>query len=183
MAVANGKVHAGFFSAWDEISEDVLSALAVSRAQYPDFKLILTGHSLGGAVVTISAADIFPSASSSTALYTYGSPRAGNDVFADYVVNDGRAVYRVTHRDDPVPHLPTIDQGFYHVSPEFWLSGVVSTNQYTYPVDQIKVCRNESTKCNSGTLGLNVLSHLLYFGDMGPGSCHLSLRGGDNPLR
>ena len=85
----------------------------------------MTGHSLGGAVATLCAVDIkteLPSQGRQLFLYTFGSPRLGNDLWSDYVFGllpDG-TYQRVTHWDDIIPHAPPIPAGFKHVGDEVW---------------------------------------------------------------
>jgi hypothetical protein len=55
-------------------------------------------------------------------LYTFGSPRTGNQKWTDYVntqlANGG--YQRVTHYNDIVPHLPMTQMGFNHAGDEAW---------------------------------------------------------------
>lgn len=78
-------------------------------AEFPDFNFIFTGHSLGGAITTLASYDavtqgIIPSKQAT--LYNYGSPRVGNQVFADAVQSAIPEIYRVVHWKDMVPHVP-----------------------------------------------------------------------------
>ena len=78
----------------------------------PDDHLIITGHSLGGAVATIIAShlqDHFPLLD----LVTFGSPRPGGRKFRDRLrVNHSRFV----HGQDAVPHMPLAAFGFRHTT-------------------------------------------------------------------
>ena len=67
---------------------------------------MVTGHSLGAALATFCAVDIMRTIKPKTTvyLYTFGSPRVGNQKFADYVFTlfpDGK-YSRITHYDDIV---------------------------------------------------------------------------------
>ncbi|KAM0252792.1 hypothetical protein ACHAQJ_007580 [Trichoderma viride] len=155
------EVHDGFNDAWNEISSAATAALSQAVAANPSFSVVTTGHSLGGAVATLAAATLrtqgFP-----IDIYTYGSPRVGNDVFANFVTAQDGGEYRVTHVDDPVPRLPPILFDYRHVSPEYWLStGDDTTIDYT--IAQIEVCTGiANTDCNAGTSGLDVTAHSNY---------------------
>jgi hypothetical protein len=161
-----GQVHAGFLRGWNEISADVYVALAKATLEHPEYRIVATGHSLGGAVSTIGAAYL-RSRGYAVDMYNYGSPRVGNFAFASFVTNQPGAEYRVTDRNDPVPQLPPIAWGYSHISPEYWLSGELSTGP-TYPLDEIKVCQGPlNLACNGGTddLTLEALqTHAFYFG-------------------
>jgi len=77
-----------------------------------DYKYIFTGHSLGGALATLAALDASTSkkipvtSGSSPYLITYGSPRVGNYYFAMSVNTIIPVMFRVTHYNDIVPHVP-----------------------------------------------------------------------------
>ena len=70
-----GRVHAGFAAAWSE--HDVVAALHQHLACQLRPRLLLTGHSLGAALATLTASAISPDY-----LYTFGSPRVGDQAFA-----------------------------------------------------------------------------------------------------
>lgn len=77
-------------------------------------ELIITGHSLGGALASISNyyySKKFPSLNITT--YTYGSPRVGDTIFAnDECHKNG---YRIFNYYDPVPMFP-VSGRFEHVN-------------------------------------------------------------------
>lgn len=157
--------HAGFYTAWNEISVPILTAVGSAAALHPNYDIVVTGHSLGGAVATLAAAYLRAGGHSAD-LYTYGSPRVGNLAFASYVTNQAGAEYRVTHADDPVPRLPPILFGYRHTSPEYWIDpddqrGTVTTAL----VDECDGYSN--TDCNAGTSGLDIGAHSWYFQQTG----------------
>ncbi|RWA07770.1 hypothetical protein EKO27_g7336 [Xylaria grammica] len=53
--VSGCKVHSGFAKAWDEISDAALSAVRAAKDANPAYKIVFTGHSLGGAVSSLGA--------------------------------------------------------------------------------------------------------------------------------
>lgn len=159
--VADCKVHQGFQAAWSEISAAALTAINNASAANPDYRVIATGHSLGGAVATLGAVYLRQQGLELD-VYSYGSPRVGNDKFANYVTTEGPGEYRVTHTDDPVPRLPPIVFGYRHTTPEYWLSE--DSNSTVYPISDIKVCEGTANiTCNGGTFGLDIDAHLHYF--------------------
>jgi pimeloyl-ACP methyl ester carboxylesterase len=50
--------HRGFWTAWTEARDAVLSALISTAEKHRDYKMVVTGHSLGGAVATFCAAEV-----------------------------------------------------------------------------------------------------------------------------
>ncbi|GAB0134387.1 hypothetical protein EsDP_00002764 [Epichloe bromicola] len=159
------KVHTGFAKSWEEIQDAAARAIRTAREQNPGFRVVATGHSLGGAVATLAAAHLRREGYA-VDVYTYGSPRVGNDKFADWMTGQPGGQWRVTHHDDPVPRLPPIFVGYRHISPEYWLSGGRNTRDDDWPIGQLRVCKGiASTACNGGTFGLDILAHLHYLGE------------------
>ncbi|CAJ0589453.1 unnamed protein product [Cylicocyclus nassatus] len=76
---------------------------------YEGYKLIFTGHSLGGALAVLAAARTVKEGyrpGNEITIYTFGEPRVGDLRFAesfDQIIPDS---YRVVFRRDCVPHLP-----------------------------------------------------------------------------
>jgi triacylglycerol lipase len=94
-------VHAGFHRALDEIWSGLHEYLESIRSEGSGKTIWFTGHSLGAALATL-AADRF-GAGKSSGLYTFGSPRVGDNVFkASFAV----PCYRFVNNTDVVPHLP-----------------------------------------------------------------------------
>ncbi|KAJ3311869.1 hypothetical protein HDV04_003609 [Boothiomyces sp. JEL0838] len=81
----NAKVHLGFLETWQFLKADVLDALMTLYKKYPGSKLLLTGHSLGGAVATLASADLYSSFPELVfrewRLITVGQPRYGRSNF------------------------------------------------------------------------------------------------------
>ncbi|KAI0196497.1 lipase-like protein [Xylaria flabelliformis] len=157
------KVHSGFALAWDEISDAVLNAVKTAKAANPGYRIVFTGHSLGAAVSSLGAA-YARQQGLAVDIINFGSPRVGNDAFAQFVSDQPGVEYRVTHFDDPVPRLPPIVFNYAHTTPEFWLSDGGSTTT-SYSVSDIKECDGtRSLGCNAATLGLDIIAHLYYLG-------------------
>lgn len=98
-----GRVHHGFKTALDEVWDDLQSE--IGRLQARGLKLWMTGHSLGAALATL-AADRWAGVQG---VYTYGSPRVGDDQFqAAYDIR----TFRVVNGGDIVAHVPP--RGPYH---------------------------------------------------------------------
>ena len=51
-------VHRGFKKCKDRTIDSVLTAVRDLRSQYPSFKIVVTGHSMGGAVSHLVAIDL-----------------------------------------------------------------------------------------------------------------------------
>lgn len=102
-----GLVHQGFFYTFQTFLPDLDRFLS----SIPDsvHTIHCVGHSLGGALATLTA-DYLKSASGRTVkLYTFGSPRVGLNFFSDGARRrlGNENIFRVYHRTDPVPMVPT----------------------------------------------------------------------------
>lgn len=78
-------------------------------AEYPNYKFVFTGHSLGAALTLHAAMDLMLSsivAPSKTILYTYGEPRIANLAFMNNLSNMLGEAYRVVNNRDIVAHIP-----------------------------------------------------------------------------
>jgi triacylglycerol lipase len=96
--------HRGFTDIYNTLRQQVIAVLANCS---PDKRLIITGHSLGGALATLCALDIASNTHfGSPTVYTFGAPRVGDPIFA---ANYNRLMtnnYRVVINSDLVPLLP-----------------------------------------------------------------------------
>ncbi len=67
--------------------------------------IVCTGHSLGASLATICFADMFSNKiSKNITLYSYGSPRVGNNSFVNLVNGKGTS-YRIVNNEDLIPQL------------------------------------------------------------------------------
>ena len=95
------------------------------------------------------------------ALYTYGSPRVGNPALANFITAQAGGNYRVTHTNDPVPHLPLAAMGFQHVSPEYYIN---KGNSLPVLLNNVQMVQGTSFLAgNAKQLFTNIASHLWYF--------------------
>jgi len=114
--VKNDKeVHAGFTEALDSVWRDIAATLATLNGP-----IFYTGHSMGAALATLAAARHAPSA-----VYTFGSPRVGNQAFIASLSNV--VIYRLVDDEDIVTTVPSEALGFRHVGTEVHLSSLSQT--------------------------------------------------------
>ncbi|KAH6565249.1 hypothetical protein BASA62_007418 [Batrachochytrium salamandrivorans] len=100
----NLEIHTGFQTAYLDVRSPMMAGIRTAQKNHPGFKLVFAGHSLGGALATLAAADYVNHESGDTpnvSLYTYGEPRIGNLEWADWFNSLPLASYRVTSQNDP----------------------------------------------------------------------------------
>jgi hypothetical protein len=103
-----GLVHDGFADSFESMWEDLLEAVKDSLAGAD--RVIVTGHSLGGAIATLAYASLvtrFPIARITKGV-VFGCPRVGNPEFAMSfgTIGDAGAFWRYELLHDPVVELP-----------------------------------------------------------------------------
>jgi predicted lipase len=115
------KVHKGFKVALDLVWDDIESHLQSLTSDNPELKVWFTGHSLGAALATLAAVRY----GSTQGLYTFGSPRVGNETLA--VAND--LAYRFVNNNDAVTLVPPA-VGYKHIGSLQYIDedGIISTN-------------------------------------------------------
>eukprot|EP01132_Coremiostelium_polycephalum_P004771 gene4771-5951_t len=148
-------VHSGFYQAWTSVKDQVKTSITYAKKLCGTkcTNIIVTGHSLGGALGTLCMAEMkvekwnFPGIKSIIS-YTFGSPRVGNFAFTSYfqqMKNANLVNYRVVNQHDMVSHVPTRIQLYHHVSNEVWFN-----SNSTY-----KMCDNtgEDGRCGNSVIG------------------------------
>jgi len=166
----DAKVHKGFGKSWKSLSSGILSAIDTARSRCSSCnRVFFAGHSLGGAIATIAAVDYArrkPSGMSVQSL-TLGSPRVGNEDFAEYAARMVPNSIRWTNSNDPVPHLPLSVMGFDHRPREVWQRS--STYQLCSQTN------GEDSNCANSVSGFSINSlekHSEYGGiDLHDGTC------------
>jgi len=118
-----GKVHRGFYGGAQAVFPFVVSYL---ERFYSGQKLLITGHSLGGAIALILSEMLRRNQryQPDIVLYTYGAPRAGDTTF----INSAQPLihHRIVNQNDPVPSVPATWMNTYaRPKPMYTANGVV----------------------------------------------------------
>lgn len=99
-----GLVHKGFLDIYNSARKQIMTAIAKLS---PRKTFYLTGHSLGGCLAALCAADLATNTRfKQPSIYTYGSPRVGNPAFASLFNHRTGPHYRIYNTNDIVPELP-----------------------------------------------------------------------------
>jgi hypothetical protein len=104
-------VHSGFLKQYNNIKLSIFSKI---KTLMPIEHIIITGHSLGGALSVLCACDLaeeYPNLK--VECLTFGSPKVGNWKFVDEIENISNLfLLRINHEGDFIPQLPCC--GFSH---------------------------------------------------------------------
>ncbi|ORC89948.1 lipase [Trypanosoma theileri] len=177
-------VHIGFYHSFLSLRNEMWVELQRLVAEYPRRPVLITGHSLGGAMAVLAAADFAAQAYATGTvpqfeLYTFGAPRVGNDAFTAWMAalfcSGKHEAYRVTHNRDVVPHLPPMLFGFEQTAGEVWYSGDGEGNYRTCSDVTGANCSSEKveedSKCSNSLYPISVSDHLEYLGVCTSCSC------------
>jgi hypothetical protein len=153
--------HRGFWRSWTDARDSVVPAVKQASSSFPAYKIVTTGHSLGGAVSILAAASL-RNAGYNVAMYNFGAPRIGGSKISTYISNQPGGNYRITHWNDPVPKLPLLTMGYVHVSPEYYIN---KPSQQDVGADDIKVYEgSRNMQGNQKWLTMDIEAHRWYFG-------------------
>ena len=129
---AGGVVHRGFAEAIGSVWEKTSASL--DRNVPEDCPLFMAGHSLGAALATLAASLRQP-----RALYTFGSPRVGDDDFGKTLA--GVPIFRVANNRDLVTTVPP-PLSFHHVGELHYITHdggmLVNPDDETVAMDRLK---------------------------------------------
>ncbi|WP_338506997.1 lipase family protein [Pseudomonas poae] len=115
-----GKAHQGFHQAFQAMHNHVLDYLF---RFHKDQRIVICGHSLGGAIALLLAEALRRNADRdyNPLLYTYGAPRAAD---SEFVAGASSLVHhRIVNHNDPVPSVPAT---WMNTTAKLWIPGAVA---------------------------------------------------------
>ncbi|KAI0217440.1 hypothetical protein L0F63_001368 [Massospora cicadina] len=132
VASSLASVHTGFKNIADAMAPEYVDLFRnlLANDTFKEYKLVVTGHSLGGAVAQLAAIRIQNDLGlewNKIRIVTYGQPRVGNLQFANWFNKQPVTMTRVVNEDDLVPHMPPIFTGYFHTHNEMYIRNNVST--------------------------------------------------------
>lgn len=142
-----------------------------AEAQAVSPTVFVSGHSLGGALATFCALEMKLVAQiEDVRVVTFGSPRVGNAVFAEWFKATVPQNVRFTHNRDMIPSLPPMYMGFSHIPQEVWLVDVVPSRTLVGICDD----SGEDARCHRGacsvfgvgSICVSLADHLGYLSPM-----------------
>ena len=167
----NCTVHSGFYASWLLTRPTIRPLVRAALAQNPGYKLVLIGHSLGGAVAALGALE-FRSIGYKPQVTTFGEPRIGNDAFARYLDDafhlddpststgdDTQSSFRrVTHIGDPIPLLPLAEWGYRTHAGEVF----IEKTDLPILTNNVRYCEGDADEsCIAGTSSVSISTGFL----------------------
>ncbi|KAF7594838.1 hypothetical protein BBP40_008168 [Aspergillus hancockii] len=168
------KAHQGFWEAVTDSMTTLLPKIESVANEHKDYKIVFVGHSLGGALATLSGVTM-RNRGHTVDVYTFGAPSVGNQAFAEYITNQGPGVnYRITHTYDEVPKvlyrshrnpiLGLLVPEYSQSSPEYWITAPNNVSVAMTDIQVIQGVNNEAG--NLGTTKVSLEPHGWYMGNM-----------------
>ncbi|KAH9484947.1 putative feruloyl esterase A [Psilocybe cubensis] len=163
-SVSGAQAHTGFQYAYNVAASTVLKTVKAQAAAYPTYTIVVTGHSLGGAVAALAAVSIKAAVNPKAGLklYTYGQPRTGNAAFATYVENTigVNNIFRAVHTYDGVPTILFKELGYRHFATEYW-----QYQESPSPANVKKCSGGDDPSCSDSIPSTFINpAHIVYFG-------------------
>jgi hypothetical protein len=150
----------GFYNLFKSMKEDIYNNIDSLTKKYNTKNILITGHSLGGAISTLLSFDIlYNSLPYKIYLITFGSPRVGNQKFMKEFNKYNIYSKRITHHYDIVPHVPQEFLDYRHISQEIWYNEDNSNYKICEDFNgEDKYCSNSCApnKCTS------ISDHMFY---------------------
>ncbi len=116
-----GRVHDGFNCAVKLLIYDI--AFTINTFRNNNQALWITGHSLGGALAKLAAAWLSAEKVFFNGLYTFGSPRVGDQTFAEHFdVRFKTRTFRFVNHNDLVTRVPMRSMGFRHAGTHYYFN-------------------------------------------------------------
>lgn len=108
-----GEIHAGFYNVIKDKFADIVEILKTN----PNKKIVISGHSLGGALATVLFSYCLVNHPHlNTELYTFGSPRVGDKEFSKFISDSNKAT-RIINKGDIVTMIPVFD--YFHYEKQY----------------------------------------------------------------
>ncbi|PSR92642.1 Lipase [Actinidia chinensis var. chinensis] len=164
-------VHHGFYFAYHNttVRPGVVNAVKRAKELYGNLDIMVTGHSMGGAMAAFCGLDLTVNhETGNVQVVTFGQPRIGNAAFVSYYGELVPNTIRVTNGHDIVPHLPPYyphfaQKTYHHFPREVWLYNI-GFGSLVYTVEKVCDDSGEDPTCSRSVSGNSISEHLAYYG-------------------
>ncbi|KAB1214045.1 Lipase [Morella rubra] len=153
--MVDAMVHHGFYYAYHNttIRPVVINAVERAKELYGEIPILVTGHSMGGAMAAFCGLDLKVNHEArEVQVVTFGQPRIGNAVFASCYSKLVPNTIRVTNDHDIVPHLPPFyhyfpQKTYHHFPREVWLYNI-GLGSLDYQIEKVCDDTGEDPTCS-----------------------------------
>ena len=100
-----------YYKIFIKLKDDLFDNLeAISGINGTDYQVVFTGHSIGGAIATISSFYYIKKYNfmAENILITFGQPKVGNEIFAKELTKNLKQIYRVARPNDIATLFPSM---------------------------------------------------------------------------
>lgn len=112
----HGKFHHGFWKSYTSVSNQVEGFYHSLKSIDKNKSVIITGHSLGGALALENGIDFLEKGYNVQGIYTFGQPRTLHRLTAAKLKKKYyNKIFRCVHNNDVVPRVPFSSMGYGHL--------------------------------------------------------------------
>jgi len=157
--VDGAKVHEGFLLNYQSVRDQAREVIEAAKNACPlCTRVVVAGHSLGGALATLNSLDIatwLNIPASSVTMLSFSGPRVGNAEFVNFFQNTVFDAWTVVNSCDMVPHVPSLLLGYIQATPEIWWNGL-----------SWRSCEKaEDRACSTSCFLFNAFDHAIIMGE------------------
>jgi hypothetical protein len=163
-------VHSGFLTSIRSVLPEMLGILKDMIKEFPDYQVVFTGHSLGGALAILGAVHVegllLRDQAQSTAkspqlqVYTFGQPRVGNSVLSRHIRSLNIPIHRFVNKNDLVPQIPPVYFTYSHHKREHW----ITQEERVVECQDEDITEDPNCSISVSPYSWSILDHNNYFG-------------------
>ncbi|KAF7354061.1 Lipase-3 domain-containing protein [Mycena venus] len=163
------RVHQGSLKAYNDVAMDILATVRAQLQIFQRYRIVVTGHSLGGAIASLAAPSLKTAHPDvDIRLFTFGQPRTGDKEYAAYMESliGVDNIFRAVHTIDGVPTGVPRELGYEHFATEYWQFQDPLPSEA--PKDTVKKCiGGEDPTCSDSIPSTTANpAHTIYFGQL-----------------
>ncbi len=165
-----GNVHRGFLGAFNQVVDDMFTAIDAIQDKSRPQSVWFTGHSLGAALASIAASHFLADSRTLGGVYNFGQPRVGDDEYAgEFDKRIEGKHFRFVNNNDTVTRVPPRQLGYQHTGSLRYIdmTGTIhdDSSMWSRFLDRVKGRADDFLK--PGTDGLKDHSMGLYLAYIG----------------
>ncbi|KAI8820997.1 Alpha/Beta hydrolase protein [Fimicolochytrium jonesii] len=138
--IPGSAVYGGFQVAWAANADETLAQVKELLVKHANASILVTGHSMGGAIATIDALFLSNALKRTVKAIAFAPPRVGNAPFADFIDKVVPDFRYIVNGGDPTTQI--VPATYYrHPSGEVWINPANSTTAVFCPGQENVHCQ------------------------------------------